>query len=234
MCIASVMESEYLDWLLSDDPPKSCGRGRGLRRSCKAVMDIILYILDEPISKADKKRLLKSLLPKRAISTLLRCESVNPTGLLREFDPLHTTEKRKHALKWADLVPLLATANKSSPPPYELVKQQAGILKEYKAVVPVGHRQEADALAFLHAIVPGTAAVSKNELQMEGGIKVSLILEAELEKFSKNGDSITTKPFFHSGSAEPVLHTEEIQGRLNGAVNKIMERLEGFTNEGSG
>jgi hypothetical protein len=55
-----------------------------------------------------------------------------------------------------------------------------------------------------------------------------------LKSSHRTGDSITTKPFFHSGSAEPVLHTGEIQGRFHGAVNKIIERLETFTNEASG
>jgi hypothetical protein len=129
-------------------------------------------------------------------------------------------------------VPLLAVANNTLPQ-YVLWKQ-TGIMKDYTAVVPIGHHQEADALTFLHAMVPGATAIIENELQTEGGVKVSLILEAEVEKFSKNGETITTGPFFLSGSAEPVLHTGEIEGRLHGAVNKIMERLETFTNEGSG
>jgi hypothetical protein len=73
----------------------------------------------------------------------------------------------------------------------------------------------------------------ENELQRAGGIQFALILQAELEKFSKNG-GITTKPFFFHSGSKPILHTNEVQVRLHGAVNKIMERLEGFTNEGSG
>jgi hypothetical protein len=86
-------------------------------------------------------------------------------------------------VKWAELVPLLAVANENKHPQYVLLKQ-AGIMKDFKAVVPQGHQREADALAFLHAMVPGTTAIIENELQTEGGVKVSLILEAELEKFS--------------------------------------------------
>jgi hypothetical protein len=188
------MESEYLDWLLSDDPPKRRGRGRGLRRSRKAIRAVIQNILDEPIPEATKKRLLKPLLP-RPLPPPRKRKIEKQTGLLREFDPLHAATKRKHDVKWAELVPLLAVANKNTLPQYVLWKQ-AGIMKDYKAVVPIGHHQEADALAFLHAMVPGTTAIIENELQTEGGVKVSLILEAELEKFSKNGDSITTKPLF--------------------------------------
>lgn len=61
------------------------------------------------------KRLLKPLLSKPASSALLQRESVNQTGLLREFHPLHTTARRKYGVKWANLVPLLAVANKSNP-----------------------------------------------------------------------------------------------------------------------
>jgi hypothetical protein len=110
---------------------------------------------------------------------------------------------------------------------------QTGILKDYTAAVPIGHHQEVDALAFLHSMIPSTKTMIEDELQREGGIKFTLILKAEVEKFSKNGDTIITTPYFHSGS-EPVLHTGEAQERLHAAVNKVMERLESFTNEGSG
>lgn len=83
-------------------------------------------------------------------------------------------------------------------------------------------------------MVPETSTIIENELQVEGSLKFALILNAQLEKPAQNGDTITTDPFFHSGAAELVLHIVKIQGRVHGAVNKIMKRLEGFTNEGSG
>jgi ribosome-associated translation inhibitor RaiA len=117
--------------------------------------------------------------------------------------------------------------------PRYILSGQTGILKDYTAAVPIGYHQEVDALAFLHSMIHNTKTMIEDELQREGGIKFTLILKAEVEKFSKNGDTISTTPYFHSGS-EPVLHTGEAQERLHAAVNKVMERLESFTNEGSG
>jgi hypothetical protein len=111
--------------------------------------------------------------------------------------------------------------------------KQAGFMKDYRAVVPVGHHQEADPLAFMSAMVPSTTTVIENELHTEGGIKFALILDAELEKPAQSGDNIMTNPFFHSGS-EPILNTGEIQKKLNDAITKIMKKIEEFTNEGSG
>jgi hypothetical protein len=104
-------------------------------------------------------------------------------------------------------------------------------MKDYIAAVPIDHHQEADTLAFFHSVVPSTITTIENELQREGGIKFALILEAEIEKFSKSG-GVTTKPFFFHSGTEPILHTSDVQARLHSAVNKIMEWFESSTNEG--
>jgi hypothetical protein len=101
------------------------------------------------------------------------------------------------------------------------------------AAVPIGHRRETDALALLHSMVPGTRTMVENEVQREGGIKFAMVLKAELEKFANN-DGAQRKPFFFHSGTEPILQISEVQVRLHSAVNKIMERLESFTNEGSG
>jgi hypothetical protein len=226
------MEShEYLEWLLSGDQPKRRGRGRGLRRSRKVIHDVVQNILDEPIPEETKKRLLKPLLP-RPLPPPRKRKIEKQTGLLREFDPLHAATKRKHDVKWSELVPLLAD-NEQTPTVCSIeTSRHHERLYSRCAYRPPPRGRRTGVLTF--AMIPSTTTMIENELQREGGIKFALILEAELEKFSKNG-GITTKPFFfHSGSAEPILHTSEVQGRLHGAVNKIMERLETFTNEGSG
>jgi hypothetical protein len=224
------MESnDYLEWLLSDGRPKTRGRGRGLRRSRKVIHDVVQNILDEPIPEETKKRLLKPLHP-RPLPPPRKRKIEKQAGLLREFDPLHAVTKRKRDdVKWSELVPLLA----DNELPQYVLSGRAGIMKDYTAAVPIGHHQEADALAFLHSMIPSTKTMIEDELQREGGFKFALVLEAELEKFSKNGD-VTIKPFFFHSGSKPILHTSEVQGRLHGAVNKVMERLEGFTNEGSG
>jgi nanoRNase/pAp phosphatase (c-di-AMP/oligoRNAs hydrolase) len=58
-------------------------------------------------------------------------------------------------------------------------------MKDYTAAVPIDHHQEADALAFLHSMIPSTETMIEDELQREGGFKFALVLEVELEKFSK-------------------------------------------------
>jgi hypothetical protein len=99
--------------------------------------------------------------------------------------------------------------------------------------MPVGHRYEADALAFLHSMIPNINTLIEDELRRERGIKFALVLKVEVEKLSKNGDTIINTPYFHSGS-KPILHSSEVKLQLHTAVNKVMERLESFTNEGSG
>jgi hypothetical protein len=141
---------EYLEWLLSGDQPKRRGRGRGLRRSQKVIRDVVQNILDEPIPEETKKRLLKPLLP-RPLPPPRKRKIEKRTGLLREFDPLHAETKRKHDVKWSELVPLLADNNKL---PQYVLSGRAGIMKDYTAAVPIGHHQEADALAFLHSMIP--------------------------------------------------------------------------------
>jgi hypothetical protein len=222
------MEShDYLEWLLSGGQPKTRGRGRGLRRSRKVIHDVVQNILDEPIPEETKKRLLKPLHP-RPLPPPRKRKIEKQAGLLREFDPLHVATKLKRDdAKWSELVPLLV----DNELPRYVLAGRAGIMKDY--VVPIGHRYEADALAFLHSMIPNIDTLIENELQREGGIKFTLILKVEVEKFSKNGNTVTTSPYFHSGS-EPILHSSEVKLRLHAAVNKVMERLEGFTNEGSG
>jgi ribosome-associated translation inhibitor RaiA len=117
--------------------------------------------------------------------------------------------------------------------PRYILSGQTGIMKDYTAIVPEGYHQEADALAFLHSMIPNTKSMIEDELNREGGVKFSLVLKVEVEKLAKNGNTIITTPYFHS-SSEPVLRADEAQERLHAAVNKVNERLETFTNEGSG
>jgi hypothetical protein len=138
--------------LLSGYQPKRRGRGRGLRCSRKVIHDVVQNILDEPIPEEIKKRLLKPLLP-RPLPPPRKRKIEKQTGLLREFDPLHAETKRKHDVKWSELVPLLADNKKL---PQYILSERAGIMKDYTAAVPIGHHQEADALAFLHSMIPGT------------------------------------------------------------------------------
>lgn len=102
-------------------------------------------------------------------------------------------------------------------------------------MVPTGRHHEADALAFTSAMVPSTTAMIENELHLQGCIKVTLVLQAALEKLAQSGDSvmIATNVFFRN-STEPPLNTGEIQKKVNEAVSKALKGLEEFTTDGYG
>ena len=106
-------------------------------------------------------------------------------------------------------------------------------------MVPIGHKFEADALAFLHVMAPSTTAQIENELRQLRGLKAQLVLTAELEKsprYDEDADeaaTILTRAYFRS-KASPILKPEEIVQKLADDRNQIMKKLENFTNEGSG
>ena len=137
--MADMTLDEYIDWLLSSNQDPILQR-------------VARNILDEPIPEATKKRLLKPLLP-RPIPPLRMRKLQKQKAVLQQFDPLHASTKHRSGVKnRRELLPLVvASQNFTEPPPFVLLKQ-AGALKDYPAMVPIGHRFEDDALAFLNVI----------------------------------------------------------------------------------
>jgi len=120
-----------------------------------------------------------------------------------------------------------------------MLLKEVGVMKDYSAVVPIGHRIEVDALVFLQKMTPNTTSLIEKELNQLGGVKFTLVLTAELEKLHASAQKgydekiIITMAHFRS-DAIPILNQGNIMQNLSGAKAKIMKSLEQFTKEGSG
>ena len=55
-------------------------------------------------------------------------------------------------------------------------------MKEYRVAVPISHRLECDALAFLEAMTPSAMVLIEKEINQLRGLKFTLVLVAVLEK----------------------------------------------------
>ena len=78
----------------------------------------------------------------------------------------------------------MATAKQtlSKLPQFVLLKE-VGLVKYYRATVPISHRLECDALAFLvEAMTQSTTVLIEKELNQLRGLKFTLVLVAVLEK----------------------------------------------------
>jgi len=216
---------EYIDWLLSSSQDPT-------------LQSIVRNILDEPIPEAVKKRLLEPLLPQPTASVRKR-KLEKRKALLQEFDPLHTVTRRKLGVNPGELLPLV-TAKQTKLPQFVLLKE-AGLVKDYRAAVPIGHQLEGDALVFLNAMTPSTTTLIEKELNQLRGVKFTLVLVAELEKPPANVEQVcdeNTEPhmlrttaYFRS-EAQPILSSGDIAQKLNEANAKVLKRLDKFTNLG--
>ena len=121
------------------------------------------------------------------------------------------------------------------PPQFVLLKE-VGVMKDYSAVVPIGHLTEVDAFVLLQEMIPNTTALIEKELNQLGGVKFTLVLTAELEKLhasAQHQKTIITIAHFRS-NAMPILNQGNVVPNLSQAKTKIMKSLEEFTKEGSG
>jgi len=145
-------------------------------------------------------------------------------------------------------IPLAIEENLRDPPQYILVKETRQ-LRDYGAVLPVGHRLELDAATFLSGMKQNTTITLQHELGRQNGLKFEQILTVELEKEKLSvdqifrifeggvhdaaSDIITAVAYLKSGQ-KPLLHAGEIEASLGGAAAHILEELENWTNNGSG
>ena len=131
------------------------------------LQNVVQNILDEPIPEAVKKWLLKPLLP-RPIPPPRKRKLEKQKAVLQEFDGLHNVTRRKLGVtNKRDLLSIDVTHNLTDTPQFVLLKK-AGALKEYTAMVPLGHRLEADALAFLNVMKANTIALIEKEIKEVG------------------------------------------------------------------
>jgi len=145
-----------MDEYLEDKPP--------------TLWTVVQNILDEPIPEVVKKRLLKPLLP-RPIPLPRKRKVKKQKALLQEFDPLHAVTRRKLGVNPGDLLPpsVLAKQTLTKPPQFMLLKE-AGLVKDYRAAVPIGHRLEGDALVFLNEMTPSSTTLIEKELNQLRGL----------------------------------------------------------------
>ena len=120
-------------------------------------------------------------------------------------------------------------------PPGFVLRKEVGMFKDYSASLPVGHRLQPDALTCLNAMGPCTTALITNELRGLNGLKFSLVLNAELEKLTTNAEPDTTQTTAHFRSnATPIINSGDIKQAINKAGAQILDKIEKFTNGGSG
>ena len=135
--------------------------------------------------------------------------------MLQEFDPLYAVTQRKRSLKPTELLLLVAAKQPLTKPPQFMLLKEVGVMKDYSAVVPIGHRIEVDALVFLQKMTPNTTALIEKELNQLGGVKFTLVLTAELEKLHASTQqghdqkTIITMAHFRS-NAMPILNQGNI------------------------
>ena len=122
-------------------------------------------------------------------------------------------------------------------PQFVLLKE-VGLMKDYRATVPINHRLEYDAVAFLKAMTPSITVLIEKELNQLGGLKFTLDLVAVLEKSVCSleqvyDDIIITTCYFRS-KAMSILNQGDIAHNLNEAKAEALGHLEKFLKEGSG
>jgi len=208
----------------------------------RTLRTVVQNILDEPIPEAVKKRLLKSLLPQPIPSPRKR-KVKKQKALLQELDPLHTVTKRKLGVSPEELVPLVTAKQTLAKPPQFVLLKGAGLVKDYRAAVPIGHRLAGDAFVFLNAMMSNTPTLIEKELNQLKGQKFTQVLVAELEKlaanvqqvYDENAEPVMTRTtaYFRS-EAHPILNPGDTAQKLNEANAKVMKRLGEFTDLGSG
>jgi len=114
--------------------------------------------------------------------------------------------------------------------------KEAGLMKDYRAAVPISHRLEYDALAFLEAMTPSITILIDKELNQLGGLKFTLVLVAVLQKLvcsleqvydeNTEPDIIITTGYFRSKAM--LILKGDIAQNLNEAKAEALGHLAKF------
>ena len=201
--------------------------------------DMVQNILDEPIPKAVKERLLKPLQP----------------GKYRPSPPPHKAKERKRKAPEKDFDPIPRQKSLRSVKEYqndimdlfveneiktdELVFRQAPwaigkFLRGWQMDVPHGHPQGADPRAFLEEVELQIQKKLEEELKaLNGGLKFQLALKVDFEKANPDGSEEYTDPVLRH-KQKAILQKGDIKAALHQAFPRVQETLEKWTQRGSG
>ena len=199
--------------------------------SCTQIRE---NILDEPIPRGLRlpKPLTPSPIPLPRRRRLQR--RLNQRAVLEEFDPLDAqTGPKLGGVKRRDLLPLLAaTAGLINPPQFALVAE-AGIVTDYRAVLPLQHRLERVPLTFLHDMSANVYDLILDSLQTGKGVKYYLVLTALFSKANRDGELMyLTFPF--RSKTKPILNKGWISASLSDAHAEILTSYDEFQMTGTG
>ena len=107
------------------------------------------------------------------------------------------------------------------------------MLRTWEITIPSGHRLEADPRATLEGLREEIKRKLVEEIPALQGVKSRLAVDIELRKDKGNGQTEYRRVVLRSNQST-FLQTYEIDEELNKTFSRILERLEVFTNEGSG
>ena len=134
---------------------------------------------------ATERRLPKPLAPhppiQRFVAPIRRHKLEKRKAVLKQFDPYQPRELNDGKYLKRHKLPLTIQENLREPPHYILVKETSH-LRDYGAVLPVGHRLELDAAPFLTGMKQNTTSTLQHELGRQNGLTFEQILTVELEK----------------------------------------------------
>ena len=219
---------EYIDQLLAEIYPDN-----------PTLHDVVQNILDEPIPKAVKERLLKPLQPGkyRPSPPPRKAKERKRKGPEKEFDPIPRQKSLRSVKDYQDNILDLFAENKEKTD--ELVFRQTPwaigkFLRGWQMDVPTGHPQGADPRAFLEEVELQIQKKLDEELKaLNGGLKFQLALKVDLEKANPDGSEEYTDPVLRH-KQEAILQKGDIKAALHQAFPRVQETLEKWTQRGSG
>ena len=218
----------YIDQLLAEIYPDN-----------PTLHDVVQNILDEPIPKAVKERLLKPLQPGkyRPSPPPRKAKERKRKAPKKEFDPIPRQKSLRSVKEYQDDILDLFAENEVKTD--ELVFRQTPwaigkFLRGWQMDVPHGHPQGADPRAFLEEVELQIRKKLEEELKaLNGGLKFQLALKVDLEKANPDRSEEYTDPVLRH-KQEAILQKDDIKAALHQAFPRVQETLEKWTRRGSG
>ena len=217
-----VTMDEYKEQLLAEMPEST-------------LHDVVKNILDEPIPKAVKGRLLKPLQPRkyRPSPPPRKAKERKRKAIEKEFDPIPRHKVLRSVKDYQDEIQGLFAENNELT--FRQTRRALGnFLRGWQLDVPRGHPQGADPRTFLESVEPQIREKLEKELEALGeGLKFQLALKVELVKVNPDGSEEFMEPIIRH-KQEAVLQKNEIKAALEESFPRLLETLEKWTQRGSG